>query len=115
LFVGGTRFVGRGMAEAALEAGHEVTLLHRGKTSPAAFADAEHLLADRDDDLSVLKGREFDATVDVCAYFPRQVAALAAALDGRGGHHVYVSTMSVYAEDAPGPSLDESATLTSTP
>lgn len=115
LFVGGTRFVGRAMAEAAHAAGHEVTLLHRGTTSPDALSGAEHLLADRDGDLSVLAGRGFDATVDVCAYLPRQVRSLASALGQHGGHHVFISTMSVYAEDAPGPSLDELAPLTATP
>jgi 2'-hydroxyisoflavone reductase len=114
LFIGGTRFVGRGMAEAALDAGHEVTVLHRGKTAADAISDAEHLLADRDQDLSVLADREFDATVDVCAYFPGQVESLAKALGARGGHHVFISTMSVYADtDAPG--LTEDAPLVDTP
>jgi 2'-hydroxyisoflavone reductase len=101
LIVGGTRFVGRAIAEAALDSGHEVTLLHRGKTSPASLEDAEHLLVDRDSDglADALAGRDFDATVDVCAYIPRQVSSLAEALDGRGGHHVYISTMSVYSDD----------------
>ena len=97
LFIGGTRFVGRAMAEAAIARGHDVTVLHRSPT--AAVPEAEHLLADRDRDLTVLHGREFDATVDVCAYVPRQVATVAQALGGRGGHHVFISTMSVYAED----------------
>src|SRR4051794_38302494 len=122
LFVGGTRFVGRAIVEAAVTAGHEVTVLHRGSTRTdgggAAAADdlvgVEHLLADRDKDLSVLDGRSFDATVDVCAYVPRQVDQVAAALDGRGGHHVLISTMSVYADtDTPG--LTEDAPLTDTP
>ena len=98
LFVGGTRFVGRAMAEVAQQRGHTVTVLHRGRSKPDSLADAEHLLADRDADLSVLDGRRFDATIDVCAYVPRQVSALAEALGGRGGHHVYISTMSVYAD-----------------
>lgn len=103
LFLGGTRFVGRAMAEAAMANDHEVTLLHRGRSNDPVFDDAEHLLTDRDTDLSALDGREFDATVDVCAYVPRQVEAVADALGGRGGHHVFVSTMSVYAEpDSPG-------------
>jgi nucleoside-diphosphate-sugar epimerase len=114
LLIGGTRFVGRAMAEAALAAGHEVTVLHRGQTGRQALADAEHLLADRDQDLSALAGRTFDATIDVCAYVPRQVETLAKALGDRGGHHVYISTMSVYADtDAPG--LDENSPLTATP
>lgn len=101
LFIGGTRFVGRAMAEAALVAGHGVSVLHRGRTGSVDLPEAEHLLADRDADLSVLCGRTFDATIDVCAYLPRQVASLADALGDRGGHHVYVSTMSVYADDPP--------------
>jgi 2'-hydroxyisoflavone reductase len=114
LFVGGTRFVGRAIVEAAVTAGHEVTVLHRGSTQAEDLAGVEHLLADRDKDLSILDGRRFDATVDVCAYVPRQVEQVAAALDGRGGHHVFVSTMSVYADtDTPG--LTEEAPLTETP
>lgn len=114
LLIGGTRFVGRAIAEAGLAAGHDVTVLHRGKTSADELVGAEHLLADRDRDLSVLAGRDFDATVDVCAYLPRQVESLAAALGGRGGHHVFISTVSVYADtDAPG--LTEDAALTETP
>src|SRR4051794_11294598 len=112
LFIGGTRFVGRAMAETALNRGHGVPLLHRGRTEPVgdAFAEAEHLQADRDGDLSVLADREFDATVDVCAYVPSQVDRLAEALAGRGGHHVFVSTMSVFA-DTDEPGLDEDGTL----
>src|SRR4051812_46066508 len=114
LFIGGTRVVGRAMAETALERGHGVTLLHRGQTQPTGegFEQAEHLQADRDGDLSVLAGREFDATVDVCAYVPRQVDTLAEALGGRGGHHVFVSTMSVFA-DTDEPGLDEDSKLVS--
>src|SRR6478609_5485624 len=114
LFIGGTRFVGRGMAEAALDAGHEVTVLHRGKTAADELADAEHLLADRDGDLSVLTDREFDATVDVCAYLPRQVESLHKALGDRGGHHVYISTVSVYA-DTDQPGFDEDSPLVEPP
>jgi 2'-hydroxyisoflavone reductase len=101
LIVGGTRFVGRAIAEAAVASGHEVTLLHRGKTMPDSLADAEHVLVDRDSDRlgDALAGRAFDATVDVCSYVPRQVDTLARALDGRGGHHVYISTMSVYVDE----------------
>jgi 2'-hydroxyisoflavone reductase len=114
LFVGGTRFVGKAMVEAALTGGHEVTVLHRGSTGADDLDTVEHLLADRDKDLSVLEGRQFDATIDVCAYVPRQVEQLAGVLDGRGGHHVLISTMSVYADtDAPG--LTEDFPLTETP
>ena len=108
LVIGGTRFVGRHLVEAALAAGHEVTLVHRSATT--LFPSARHVLADRNDDLSALAAGEWDATVDVCAYLPAQVRSLAAALGDRGGHHVLVSTVSVYA-DLPGPGGDEDSAL----
>ncbi len=108
LVIGGTRFVGRHLVEAALAAGHEVTLVHRSATT--LFASARHVLADRNDDLSALEEGEWDATVDVCAYLPAQVRSLAAALGERGGHHVLVSTVSVYAELS-GPGGDEDSAL----
>jgi 2'-hydroxyisoflavone reductase len=112
LIIGGTRFVGRHIAEAALAAGHELTLLHRGRSHPDAFPEAEHLHADRDGDLSMLDGRSFDATVDTCAYWPRQVRTVAGALGDRGGQYVYVSSVSAYADpDRPGG--DESTPLAS--
>jgi 2'-hydroxyisoflavone reductase len=108
LIIGGTRFVGHAMAEAALDAGHDVTLLHRNATDE--LPGATHLLADRNGDLSVLADGRWDATIDVCAYLPGQVASLHDALGDRGGHHVFVSTVSVYADqDAPG--ADEDAAL----
>jgi len=108
LIIGGTRFVGHAMAQAALEAGHDVSLLHRHETTE--LPEATHVLADRDGDLSVLDGRSFDATIDVCAYVPGQVRSLHAALGDRGGHHLFVSTVSVYQEpEASG--ADEDAPL----
>lgn len=108
LVIGGTQFVGHAMADAALRAGHDVTLLHRNPTPE--LPAATHLLADRNGDLSALDGLAFDATIDVCAYVPGQVRSLHASLGDRGGHHVFVSTVSVYAEpDAPG--ADEDAPL----
>ena len=109
LIIGGTRFVGRHLVAAAIARGHAVTILHRGVECSGA-PGAEHLHADRDGDLGVLEGRVWDATVDVCAYWPRQVVSLADALGERGGRHVLISTVSVYAE-APEPGLDEQAPL----
>jgi 2'-hydroxyisoflavone reductase len=112
LIIGGTRFVGHAMAEAALAAGHEVTLLHR--TATDELPAASHLLADRNGDLSVLADDHWDATIDVCAYLPGQVASLHDALGDRGGHHLFVSTVSVYADQA-SPGADEDAPLLAEP
>ena len=110
LVIGGTRFVGRHVVERAVARGHEVTLFHRGLTGVDLFPDLEHRIGDRNTDLSTLVEGEWDATVDTCAYVPRQVHQLADALGGRGGHHLLVSSVSVYA--APdGPGIDEDAPL----
>jgi 2'-hydroxyisoflavone reductase len=110
LIIGGTRFVGRHIAESALERGHEVTVFHRGQTGADALPDATHVLGDRDHDLDRLAEGTWDVTVDACAYVPRQVDELAEALGGRGGRHVFISTVSVYDEPMP-PNSDEDAPL----
>jgi 2'-hydroxyisoflavone reductase len=110
LIIGGTRFVGRHIVQAGIDAGHDVTLFHRGRSGPALFPQAIHLTGDRDDDLSALRSGSWAATVDVSGYLPRQVRALADALDGRGGHHLFISSTSVYRTPV-APGFDESAPL----
>jgi 2'-hydroxyisoflavone reductase len=65
-------------------------------------------LADRDGDLAVLDGLTFDATLDMCAYFPRQVEHVVDALGARAGRYLLISSTSVYAEPAR-PAFDESS------
>jgi 2'-hydroxyisoflavone reductase len=96
LAIGGTRFIGRHFTAAALAAGHEVTLFHRGRTGAGLFPRAAELIGDRSTDLGLLAGASWDATADFCAYFPRQVRELAAALGGRGGQHLQISSVSAY-------------------
>ncbi len=47
LVLGGTKFLGRAIVEAALARGHEVTLFNRGETNPELFPEAEQLRGDR--------------------------------------------------------------------
>ncbi|MFC8722062.1 NAD-dependent epimerase/dehydratase family protein [Kitasatospora sp. NPDC057198] len=103
LVLGGTRFVGRTLVEAALAGGHRVTLFNRGRTAPALFPDAagvETVLGDRTADLSALDGRRWDAVVDVAGYEPEVVRRSVAALAGRVGRYVFVSSLSVLADQA---------------
>jgi 2'-hydroxyisoflavone reductase len=112
LILGGTRFAGRHLAAAALDAGHEVTLFNRGLSHPELFPRAEKLRGDRDreDDLAAaLAGRRWDAVADCCGYRPEQVAAAARCLGGAVRRYLFLSTISVYADFASGP--DESSPL----
>ena len=71
LMIGGTRFVGKHIVEAACAAGHEVTIFHRGKSGADLFPDVEHRLGDRDGDLAALAEGAWDVTIDTCGYVPR--------------------------------------------
>ncbi|MBA2383677.1 MAG: epimerase, partial [Actinobacteria bacterium] len=108
LLLGGTRFLGRAVAEAALARGHELTLFNRGETNPALFPEAERLRGDRDGDLSALEGREWEAVVDPSGFVPRVVGASAELLADAAGHYVFVSSISVYRPPI-APGLDEYA------
>jgi 2'-hydroxyisoflavone reductase len=96
LVLGGTKFLGRAVAEAALAAGHELTLFTRGQTNPGLFPEAEHLVGDRTSDLSALEGRRFDAVVDTSGYVPHVVRASAELLSPAAEHYAFVSSISVY-------------------
>jgi 2'-hydroxyisoflavone reductase len=109
LVLGGTKFLGRAIVVAALAGRHEVSIFTRGQTNPELFREAEHLVGDRDGDLSALEGREWDAAVDTSGFFPRIVRASAELLAGRVGHYTFVSSVSVYADLAEPP--DESSAV----
>src|SRR4051794_38814273 len=99
LVVGGSRFVGRHIVQAALDRGHDVTVFHRG-TGDDPFPQVQHRHGDRDKDLAVLADSqsgdsEWDATVDTSAYVPRQVHTVADALGQRAGRYAFVSSVSV--------------------
>jgi 2'-hydroxyisoflavone reductase len=96
LILGGTVFLGRHVAEAALARGHELTLFTRGVHGADLFPEAEHLRGDRSLDVSALRGRSWDAVIDTSGYEPAAVAASSAALAGSGAHLVFVSSCNVY-------------------
>jgi 2'-hydroxyisoflavone reductase len=98
LILGGTQFVGRHITERALALGHQVTLFHRGKTNRDLFPGEEKILGNRDGGLDALRGRTWDAVIDVNGYLPRLVRDSATMLRDAAPYYVYVSTLSVYAE-----------------
>ncbi|WP_274363312.1 NAD-dependent epimerase/dehydratase family protein [Paenibacillus thermotolerans] len=103
--LGGTRFVGKTIVEAALAGGHEVTLFNRGSRADL-FPDVERLTGDRDGNLGALKGRTWDAVIDTCGYVPRIVADSVELLKEQTGHYTFISTIDVYDHTVPG-TIDE--------
>ena len=102
LFVGGTSFVGRHAVEAAVAAGHEVTVFHRGRTNDDLLAGSiTHRHGDRNapDYSALADATRWDAVIDVSAYVPRHVHQLADAVAGRTGHYVHISSISAYDDE----------------
>jgi 2'-hydroxyisoflavone reductase len=96
LIIGGTRFLGRHLVETALQRGHDVTLFNRGKSNPDLFPRLETILGDREQDINKLKGRIWDAVIDVAGYLPRIVRLSAEVLKENVARYVFISTISVY-------------------
>jgi 2'-hydroxyisoflavone reductase len=111
LVLGGTVFLGRHVTQAALARGHRVSLFNRGRRSAGLFAQAEHLVGDRDGDLSVLRGRAFDAVIDCSGYSAAQVQRAAQVLGDGAGNYVFVSSISVCASFPPGRRFGEDVRL----
>lgn len=97
LLLGGPRFLGRAITEAALQRGHELTFFNRGTTNPELYPEVERILGDRKEGLDALAGRSWDAVVDTCGYLPRDVQASSAALT-ESSLYCFVSSISVYAD-----------------
>lgn len=98
LILGGTRFLGRHLVDAALERGHEVTLFNRGKSNAGLFPQLETIIGDREKDVNKLEGRIWDAVIDVAGYLPRIVRLSADILKENVSRYVFISSISVYDE-----------------
>jgi len=98
LVLGGTKFLGRHVVDAALGGGHEVTVFTRGRTNPELFPDVERPRGDRDGQLDALAGRQWDGVVDTSGYVPRVVRQSAELLHDAVERYVFVSSISVYAD-----------------
>jgi 2'-hydroxyisoflavone reductase len=113
LLIGGPKFVGRAIIEAALAAGHEITTFNRGQTNADLYPEIEKLHGDRDGGLDALKGRSWDAVIDTSGYTPGVVRQSAELLRDAVKTYVFVSSISVYEGDFDG--VDENGPLQQMP
>jgi 2'-hydroxyisoflavone reductase len=108
LIIGGTKFLGRHLIDAAVQNGHEVTLFNRGKKyADEAIPDVEQIHGDRNSDLEKLSGKSWDAVIDTCGYLPQTVKASAEFFKDKVSQYVFISSGSVYTEISE-PNYDES-------
>ncbi len=119
LILGGTGFIGPHQVRYAVARGHHVTLFNRGRTAPGLFTGMtgiDERIGDRaptPGNYEALARGDWDVVIDNPTTRPRWVREAAAAVKGRAGHYIFISTISVYAaNDRPG--ADESAALATT-
>ena len=108
LILGGTGFTGPCQVRYALSRGHKVTVFNRGKTHPGELPEGvEQLIGDRNGQLDALKGRQWDVVIDNPTTLPVWVRDAAQILKGNVDRYVFISTVSVYADNSQ-PGQDES-------
>ena len=103
LVLGGSVFVGRRLVRALVNAGHQVSVLNRGRTADELPGGVVRLVADRTDTASMraaLAGTTWDAIYDVSGFVMvaggSDMASLLDLVDGHVGHYVYVSSIMAY-------------------
>ena len=115
LILGGTGFTGPEQVNYALSRGHHVTLFNRNKTRPDMFkGKVDQLIGDLGTDTSALKGKKFDVIIDNPTTAPAWVRNVAQYMKGNTGHYIFISTISVYPDNAT-PNADETAPTTPMP
>src|SRR5690349_21503461 len=98
LVLGGTRFIGRHIVETLVGEGHSVAVFTRGRSPDDLPAAVERIRGDRNDPpggLAALRGRRWDACIDVSGYTPQQVRPTAELLRDAVDRYLFVSTVSV--------------------
>lgn len=109
LVLGGTGQTGPHFVRRARAHGHEITLFNRGNRSAEMFPDIECIIGDRApekaDGLDALKdavkeGRTWDVVIDIWPHIPKIVEATAELLKKSTKRYMFVSSLSVYADNA---------------
>ena len=114
LILGGTGFTGPFQVRYAVARGHKVSIFNRGRRQADIPNSVEQLQGDRNNDLNSLKGKQWDVVIDVPATLPRWVRDSAQLLKDAARHYVFISTISVYADNSK-PGMDESTALATMP
>ena len=100
LFIGGSGIISAASVRLAVERGHRVTVLNRGRTSLRPLPDGvEVLVADVRDPAAVddvLGTREFDAVSQFVAFTTDHVQPDVDRFAGRTGQYVFISSASAY-------------------
>ncbi|MDR0784353.1 MAG: NAD-dependent epimerase/dehydratase family protein [Treponema sp.] len=99
LILGGTGVISTEIVNCLHSLNHHVTTFNRGVRKVRYQAEPEVVIGDKQDAGSfkkLLKGRKFDAVIDMISYNPDDAALTLDALAQSDAHFVFTSTVSVY-------------------
>jgi 2'-hydroxyisoflavone reductase len=113
LVLGGSWFLGRAIAEAAAESGHEVTVFNRGRSGsdPAGVASIRGDRESAEDVARLAKSGPWDAVIDPSGQVPRVVLENARVLADQVSRYLFVSSVSAYTDWPIEPLSEGSAVL----
>lgn len=95
LILGGTGVISGGILRTLLAKRHKVTVFHRGRT-PLKEKGVAEIFGDRKDHAafeSMMKGRKFDAVMDVLCFNRADAESAFRAFKGRVKHYIHTSTV----------------------
>lgn len=101
LVLGGTRFFGKKLVERLTKAGHEVTIVTRGKSEVSFDSQVSHIKVDRLDETAfraALAG-QWDLVYDNICYSPNEAKVLCEILEDKTQKLIFTSTLSTYEID----------------
>ncbi len=99
LFIGGTGTIRAACVRAAIDAGHDVSVLNRGSGRRSLPGDVREIVADiRDEDATraALEGMSFDVVADFLSFTPEHVATALRLVEGRSAQYIFISSASAY-------------------
>lgn len=102
LFIGGTGQISLPCVHEAVAAGHQVSVLNRGKTNVALPKGVSIIVGDMDDAATYaeLGAGKFDVVCQFRAYTPAQMEKDIATFSGKTGQYVFISSASAYQKPA---------------
>jgi nucleoside-diphosphate-sugar epimerase len=99
LIIGGTRNMGYALTRQLAEAGHQVTILNRGRNAEDLPDSIHRLRADRTDAQQMrraLQGKSFHMVIDFVMFNEREAQTMVELLRGNVGQYIFISSGQVY-------------------
>ena len=114
LIIGGTGTISSAITRQLAAAGHDIWLLNRGNRNDEVPSNVKQIIADINDESTVLAGlpsEPFDTVCQFIGFLPQQVERDIRLFRGRTRQYVYISSASVYNKPAANHVITEGTTL----